>query len=94
MCLVLCHRGCTWDEAERLLELARPEKSLARPDDQRPKPGSKRAAGNRSGYYITRNAYQGKRFVALMLEKATTTSYNVVIVRPTTGRNEMNAVVS
>lgn len=49
-----------------------------------------------SGYYITRNAYQGKYFICLIIEKSFLSSRgpNVIIVRPTTGRNEMNKMVS
>jgi len=53
---------------------------------------ARRAAKTLSGFYVTRNAYQGKHFVALILDKHS--RQNVVIVRPTTGRNEMNTAVS
>lgn len=53
---------------------------------------ARRAAKTLSGFYVTRNAYQGKHFVALILDK--NNRQNVVIVRPTTGRNEMNTTVN
>jgi hypothetical protein len=55
---------------------------------------SRRAGGTPSGFYMTRNAYQGRHFVVLVLEKNYGRTPNVLIVRPCTGRNEMNKLVS
>jgi hypothetical protein len=52
------------------------------------------STGTPSGFYMTRNAYQGRHFVVLVLEKSYGRTPNVLIMRPCTGRNEMNKAVS
>lgn len=52
---------------------------------------NKRNTSSVTGFYLTRNPYQGKHFIALILDKGN--RQNVVIVRPSTGRNEMSTNV-
>lgn len=100
MALCVCFlffRGCKWEDAAALLDQAKSEEALAQRTTSHSTSRSSRAEPNSmSGYHITRNAYQGKYFICLILEKSYINSKgsNVIIVRPTTGRNEMNRMVS
>lgn len=105
--LHLCiRRGCTWANAKALLDQAKSDESLAQNATSTSASTSASSAArsrrapaappsSMSGYYITRNAYQGKYFICLIIEKSyiNTRGSNVIIVRPTTGRNEMNKMV-
>jgi hypothetical protein len=85
-------RSCTWEEALRQLEQARTEEAASNSYSMQPTDAARsfRRNASMSGFYMTRNAFQGKHFVALILEKSAVASRGttVIIVRPTTGRNE------
>jgi len=86
------HRGCTWEEATRILAQNEENSHTTSSISSHPTTHNKRKNRTVSGFYVTRNVSQGKHFVALILDKGS--RHNVVIVRPTTGRNEMNLTVS
>ena len=94
------YRGCKWEEALALLEQAAADKPSSANSSFHSKSSSSSNSSNvwLNGFHVTRNAYQGMHFVALVIEKtsrfASNRPTNVLIVRPVTGRNEMNRMVS
>lgn len=90
-------RGCCWEDAVNLLDAASSE---ANNSNTSIKNNNKKKNSIVNGFYCTRNAYQGRHFIALAIEKAViihshaaALAINVTIIRPTTGRNEMNRMV-
>lgn len=57
---------------------------------------SAKAKSSMSGFYMSRNAFQGKHYVLLALEKSAggNRATTVITVRPTTGRGEVEKLVS
>ena len=95
--LKLICRGCSWDSAIALYEQAKAEEASASAPSFQPTDST--SSGTRkasmTGFYMTRNSYQGKYFVTLAIEKniGVSKSGNMIIVRPSTGRNEMQKLV-
>lgn len=92
------HRGITWETALALLEQAQAEEAATAPAPSKPTDSSRpfrRASSSLTGFYMTRNAFQGRHFVALALEKGSMSgrTSSVIFVRPYTGRHEIQKLV-
>ena len=101
-------RGCPWEDALSVLDAAKAEHEAAVANSSSSSANSRSAGGNRwrekvsnrskdvLGFYVTlRSGGGGQHYVLLAVEKSYTYSrpYNVLIIRPTTGRNEMDRYV-